>query len=111
MTIEELNSLLEAISNSPTDDALRLDNFGKIRTAYENVLKEIADAKANFDKLNTDYENLKGVKTKEFFAPVDNSSDSKTDDNKESGESTESNESDVTIEDLFDDNVEIVDNI
>lgn len=109
MTIEELNALLEAISNSPNDDALRLDNFGKIRSAYENVLKEVADAKASIDKLNADYENLKGVKTKEFFAPVEKKEDSNNENSNESGEKEETE--DVSIEDLFENDVEIVDNM
>ena len=108
MTIEELNALLEAISNAPTDDALRLDNFGKIRNAYESVLNEIAEVKASLDKLSADYDNLKGVKTKEFFAPVE-----KTDEKAEEKEEKidENNDGEVTIDELFKDDVEVVDNI
>lgn len=108
MTIEELNALLEAISNAPTDDALRLDNFGKIRSAYEGVLNEIAEVKASLDKLNADYDNLKGVKTKEFFAPVDKLEE-KTEEKEENID--DNNDGEVTIDELFKDDVEIVDNI
>lgn len=107
MTIDELNALLEAISNAPTDDALRLDNFGKIRSAYESALNEIAEIKASLDKLTADYDNLKGVKTKEFFAPVE-----KEEEKEEKEEKTdEENGEEVTIDELFNDDVEIVDNI
>ena len=108
MTIEELNALLEAISNAPTDDALRLDNFGKIRSAYESALNEVAEIKASLDKLSADYDNLKGVKTKEFFNPVE-----KTDEKIEEKEEKidENNDGEVTIDELFKDDVEIVDNI
>lgn len=107
MTIDELNALLEAISNAPTDDALRLDNFGKIRSAYESALNEIAEIKASLDKLTADYDNLKGVKTKEFFAPVE-----KEEEKEEKEEKTdETNDEEVTIDELFKDDVEIVDNI
>ena len=107
MTIEELNALLEAISNAPTDDALRLDNFGKIRNAYESVLNEIAEVKASLDKLNADYDNLKGVKTKEFFAPVE-----KLEEKTEKEENIDdNNDGEVTIDELFKDDVEVVDNI
>lgn len=107
MTIEELNALLEAISNAPTDDALRLDNFGKIRNAYESVLNEIAEVKASLDKLTADYDNLKGVKTKEFFAPVE-----KTEEKTEEKENIDdNNDGEVTIDELFKDDVEVVDNI
>ena len=108
MTIEELNALLEAISNAPTDDALRLDNFGKIRSAYESVLNEIAEVKASLDKLSADYDNLKGVKTKEFFAPVDKEEE-KTEEKEEKID--ENNDGEVTIDELFKDDVEVVDNI
>lgn len=108
MTIDELNALLEAISNAPTDDALRLDNFGKIRSAYESVLNEIADVKASLDKLSADYDNLKGVKTKEFFAPVEKEEE-KTEEKEEKID--ENNDGEVTIDELFKDDVEIVDNI
>lgn len=108
MTIEELNALLEAISNAPTDDALRLDNFGKIRNAYESVLNEIAEVKASLDKLSADYDNLKGVKTKEFFAPVEKTEE-KTEEKEENVD--ENNDGEVTIDELFKDDVEIVDNI
>ena len=108
MTIEELNALLEAISNAPTDDALRLDNFGKIRSAYEGVLNEIAEVKASLDKLNADYDNLKGVKTKEFFAPVEKVEE-KTEEKEENID--DNNDGEVTIDELFKDDVEVVDNI
>ena len=106
MTIEELNALLEAISNAPTDDALRLDNFGKIRNAYESVLNEIAEVKASLDKLTADYDNLKGVKTKEFFAPVE-----KEEEKEKEEKIDENNDGEVTIDELFKDDVEVVDNI
>lgn len=109
MTIEELNALLEAISNAPTDDALRLDNFGKIRSAYEGVLNEIAEVKASLDKLTADYDNLKGVKTKEFFAPVEKAEE-KTDKTAEE-KIDENNDGEITIDELFKDDVEIIDNI
>ena len=108
MTIDELNALLEAISNAPTDDALRLDNFGKIRSAYESALNEVAEIKASLDKLTADYDNLKGVKTKEFFAPVDKV-DEKTEEKEEKID--EDNDGEVTVDELFKDDVEIVDNI
>lgn len=107
MTIEELNALLEAISNAPTDDALRLDNFGKIRSAYETTLNELAEIKASLDKLSADYDNLKGVKTKEFFAPVEK--EEKTEEKEE--ETQEENDGEVTIDELFKDDVEVVENI
>lgn len=107
MTIDELNALLEAISNAPTDDALRLENFGKIRSAYESALNEVAEIKASLDKLTADYDNLKGVKTKEFFAPVE-----KEEEKTEKEEKIdENNDGEVTIEELFKDDVEVVDNI
>lgn len=108
MTIDELNVLLEAISNAPTDDALRLDNFGKIRSAYESALNEVAEIKASLDKLTSDYNNLKGVKTKEFFAPVEKKEE-KTEEKEE--ETQENNDGEVTIDELFKDDVEVVDNI
>ena len=108
MTIEELNALLEAISNAPTDDALRLDNFGKIRSAYESALNEVAEIKASLDKLTADYDNLKGVKTKEFFAPVEKTEE-KTEEKEENID--DNNDGEVTIDELFKDDVEIVDNI
>ena len=107
MTIDELNALLEAISNAPTDDALRLDNFGKIRSAYESALNEVAEIKASLDKLTADYDNLKGVKTKEFFAPVEK----KEEKTEEKEETQENNDGEVTIDELFKDDVEVVDNI
>lgn len=107
MTIDELNALLEAISNAPTDDALRLDNFGKIRSAYESALNEIAEIKASLDKLTADYDNLKGVKTKEFFAPVEKEAEIEEKEEK----TDEENGEEVTIDELFNDDVEIVDNI
>lgn len=108
MTIDELNALLEAISNAPTDDALRLDNFGKIRSAYESALNEVAEIKASLDKLTADYDNLKGVKTKEFFAPVEKTEE-KTKEKEENID--DNNDGEVTIDELFKDDVEVVDNI
>ena len=101
MTIEELNGMLEAITNNPTDDAGMLSSFGKIREAFQNVLKEVDDAKAEIEKLTTDYNNLKGVKTKEFFAPVE-----KPDDKEKDKEVETDNE--IGIEDLFDEDTELV---
>lgn len=109
MTIEELNTLLEAISNAPTDDALRLDNFGKIRSAYESALNEIAEVKASLDKLTADYDNLKGVKTKEFFAPVEKTEEKAEE--KAEEKIDENNDGEITIDELFKDDVEVVNNI
>lgn len=104
MTIEELNAMLEAITNNPTDDAGMLSSFGKIREAFQNVLKEVDDAKAEIEKLTADYNNLKGVKTKEFFAPVEKPET----DEKETDKETETDKEEIGIEDLFDEDTELV---
>ena len=35
MTIEELNSLLENVTNNVSDDALMLESFDKVRNAFK----------------------------------------------------------------------------
>lgn len=106
MTYDELNALLEAVANEPTNDVLMLENFDKIRNYVKEAIDKMASMVEELDKAKADYDKLRESKVKDFFNRADESEEIKeeTKENKE-----ESDESDITISDLFDDDVEVED--
>ena len=107
MTYEELNALLEAVANEPTNDVLMLENFDKIRNYVKETIDNMAKMVEELDKAKADYDKLRESKVKDFFNRSDEESEEKEEIKEEIKE--ESDESDITIEDLFDDNVEVED--
>lgn len=107
MTYDELNALLEAVANEPTNDVLMLENFDKIRTYVKEAIDKMASMVEDLDKAKADYDKLRESKVKDFF----NRTDDESEEIKETKEETkeESDESDITISDLFDDDVEVED--
>lgn len=106
MTYEELNTLLEAVANEPTNDVLMLENFDKIRRYVKEAIDKMASMVEELDKAKADYDKLRESKVKDFFNRTDEESEEK-EETKEIKE--ESDESDITISDLFDDDVEVED--
>lgn len=103
MTYEELNALLEAVANEPTNDVLMLENFDKVRNYVKETIDNMAKMVEELDKAKADYDKLRESKVKDFF----NRSDEESEEKEEIKE--ESDESDITIEDLFDNGVEVED--
>lgn len=107
MTYEELNALLEAVANEPTNDVLMLENFDKVRNYVKETIDNMAKMVEELDKAKADYDKLRESKVKDFFNRSDEESEEKEEIKEEIKE--ESDESDITIEDLFDDDVEVED--
>ena len=104
MTYDELNALLEAVANEPTNDVLMLENFDKIRTYVKEAIDKMASMAEDLDKAKANYDKLRESKVKDFFNRTDDESEEIKEETKE-----ESDESDITISDLFDDDVEVED--
>lgn len=105
MTIDELNALLEAITNEPSNDALMLENFDKIRNFVKEVNEKVDSLTAELNKSKDDYSKLRESKVADFFKNPDEAETvTETETEKEDDE-----EKTTTIKDLFEDGVEVED--
>lgn len=103
MTIDELNALLEAITKEPSNDALMLENFDKIRNFVKEVNEKVDSLTAELNKSKDDYSKLRESKVADFFKNPDEV-ETVTETEKEDDE-----EKTTTIKDLFEDGVEVED--
>lgn len=107
MTIEEINSMLENVANNKDDDALMLESFGKLREAIKEVYDRVDSLDDELKKAKDDYEKLRQARVKDFFNAADEITDvidtTDTDDTDTSD--------DITVADLFEDDVEIADDV
>lgn len=105
MTIDELNALLEAITNEPSNDALMLENFDKIRNFVKEINEKVDSLTAELNKSKDDYTKLRESKVADFFKNPDEAETvTETETEKEDDE-----EKSITIKDLFEDGVEVED--
>ena len=105
MTIDELNALLEAITKEPSNDALMLENFNKIRNFVKEINEKVDSLTAELNKSKDDYSKLRESKVADFFKnPDEDETITETETEKEDDE-----EKTTTIKDLFEDGVEIED--
>ena len=105
MTIDELNALLEAITNDPSNDALMLENFDKIRNFVKEITEKVDSLTAELNKSKDDYSKLRESKVADFFKNPDEAETvTETETEKEDDE-----EKTTTIKDLFEDGVEVED--
>lgn len=105
MTIDELNALLEAITNEPSNDALMLENFDKIRNFVKEITEKVDSLTAELNKSKDDYSKLRESKVADFFKnPDEDETVTETETKKEDDE-----EKKTTIKDLFEDGVEVED--
>lgn len=106
MTIDELNALLEAITKEPSNDALMLENFNKIRNFVKEINEKVDSLTAELNKSKDDYSKLRESKVSDFFKNPDDgtSEEAETETEKEDDE-----EKTTTIKDLFEDGVEVED--
>ena len=106
MTIDELNALLEAITKEPSNDALMLENFNKIRNFVKEINEKVDSLTAELNKSKDDYSKLRESKVADFFKNPDDgaSEEIETETEKEDDE-----EKSITVKDLFEDGVEVED--
>lgn len=105
MTIDELNALLESITNDPSNDALMLENFDKIRNFVKEINEKVDSLTAELNKSKDDYSKLRESKVADFFKNPDEAETvTETETEKEDDE-----EKSITIKDLFEDGVEVED--
>lgn len=105
MTIDELNALLEAITKEPSNDALMLENFNKIRNFVKEINEKVDSLTAELNKSKDDYSKLRESKVADFFKNPDEAETvTETETEKEDDE-----EKKTTIKDLFEDGVEVED--
>lgn len=109
MTIEEINSTLENVANNKDDDALMLESFGKIREAIKEVYDRVDSLDDELKKAKDDYEKLRQARVKDFFNAADEISD--VVDATDTNDPDTTDDNDITVADLFEDDVEIADDI
>ena len=66
MTIEELNSLLENVTNNISDDALMLESFDKVRNAFKELLEKVASITEELDTSKSNYDKLRETKVRDY---------------------------------------------
>lgn len=101
MTIEELNSLLENVTNNVSDDALMLESFDKVRNAFKELLEKVESITEELDTSKSNYDKLRETKVRDFF----NNEDNEEIENVE--ESKDDKKEELSVSDLFDDGIEI----
>lgn len=107
MTIDELNAMLEAITNEPSNDVLMLENFDKIRNSVKEIIEKVDSLTAKLNKSKDDYSKLRESKVSDFFKnPEDDAENKKEDDENKKEDDEEKN---TTIKDLFEDGIEVED--
>lgn len=107
MTIEEINSMLENVANNKDDDALMLESFGKIREAIKEVYDRVDSLDDELKKAKDEYEKLRQARVKDFF----NATDEVETEQNDSEETKDDSEESITLSDLFEDYVDVPDDI
>lgn len=107
MTIEEINTMLENVANNKDDDALMLESFGKIREAIKEVYDRVDSLDAELKKAKDEYEKLRQARVKDFF----NATDEVETEQNDSEETKDDSEESITLSDLFEDDVDVPDDI
>ena len=107
MTIEEINSMLENVANNKDDDALMLESFGKIREAVKEVYDRLDSLDDELKKAKDEYEKLRQARVKDFF----NATDEVETEQNNSEETKDDSEESITLIDLFEDDVDVPDDI
>lgn len=104
MTYDDYNKIIEEIIASPSDDKLMLEGFEKLRNAYKELDEKVKSAVEELDALNKKYEELRQTKVNEFFNREDKEEvvEEKVEDVVE-----EKAEDDITVDDLFEDDVDV----
>ena len=107
MTIEEINTMLENVANNKDDDALMLESFGKIREAIKEVYDRVDSLDDELKKAKDEYEKLRQTRVKDFF----NATDEVETEQNDSEETKDDSEESITLNDLFEDDVDVPDDI
>ena len=110
MTYEDYNKIIEEIIASPSDDKLMLENFEKLRNAYKELDEKVKSAVEEIEALNKKYEDLRETKVNEFFNREDKEEveipEEKVEEKIEEVVEDKAGE-EPTVEDLFEDDVEV----
>ena len=102
MTIEELNSLLENVTNNVSDDALMLESFDKVRNAFKKLLEKVESITEELNTSKSNYDKLRETKVRDFFNNEDNEEIENEEEPKDDNKKEE-----LSVSDLFDDGIEI----
>lgn len=104
MTYEEYDKIIEEIINSSGDDKVMLEGFDKLRNAFKELDEKVKSAVEEVEALNKKYEDLRQTKVNEFFSRED-----KADEVAEEAleEVVEEAQDEITVDDLFEDDVEV----
>ena len=99
--------MLENVANNKDDDALMLESFGKIREAIKEVYDRVDSLDDELKKAKDEYEKLRQARVKDFF----NATDEVETEQNDSEETKDDSEESITLSDLFEDDVDVPDDI
>ena len=105
MTYEEYDKIIEEIINSSGDDKIMLEGFDKLRNAFKELDEKVKSAVEEIEALSKKYEELRETKVNEFF----NREDKEDEEVEEKVEDIVEDkvEDDITVNDLFEDGVDV----
>lgn len=106
MTYDDYNKIIEEIIASPSDDKIMLEGFEKLRNAYKELDEKVKSAVEEVEALNKKYEELRQTKVNEFFNREDKADEEMPEEKVEDAIEDKA-EDDITVNDLFDDDIEV----
>ena len=104
MTYDDYNKIIEEIIASPSDDKIMLEGFEKLRNAYKELDEKVKSAVEEVEALNKKYEELRQTKVNEFFNREDKG---EVIEDKIEEVTEEKPEDELTVDDLFEDGIEV----
>lgn len=104
MTYEEFDKIIEEIIASPSDDKIMLEGFDKLRNAFKELDEKVKSAVEEVEALNKKYEDLRQTKVDEFFNREDKAEEAIEE---VAEEAIEEAEDEITVEDLFEDDIDV----
>lgn len=104
MTYEDFDKVIEEIIATPGDDKIMLESLDKLRNAYRELDEKVKSAVEELDALNKKYEDLRQTKVNEFFNREDKE---EVIEDKIEEVVEEKPEDEITVDDLFEDDIEV----
>lgn len=107
MTYEEYDKIIEEIINSSGDDKIMLEGFDKLRNAFKELDEKLKSAVEEVEALSKKYEDLRQTKVNEFFNREDKEEVEEVAEEKIEDAVEEKAEDDITVDDLFEDDIDV----
>ena len=107
MTYEDYDKIIEEIITSSGDDKIMLEGFDKLRNAFKELDEKLKSAVEEVEALTKKYEDLRQTKVNEFFNREDKEDVEEAVEEKVEEAVEENVEDDITVDDLFEDDIDV----